>query len=169
MPVPRSPIRPRTFQPPRRGSNLGVYIALGFLPSVGLFWAAVLYSRGELPLDKLPSGTGDRLWVLGGLLVGLILAARLTLPPVHAVVSACERGMRLRGAVLRGKIPGSRMRALVEFPFLALGWAVTYPIRFLLLLAILALLILIAILTVQLFKPTFMADWLPSFIRSGPR
>lgn len=151
--------------PAKSGAPLGLYIALGILPTAGLVWAAILYHQGDLPLDKLPSGTGQRMAFLGGLLVALLIVARFTLPPVHALVSRSERGLRLRAAILRGKLPGNRGLSLVLLPLLAIAWGLTYPVRFLLLLAILALLVVIAILTVQLFQPDFLADWLPAFMR----
>jgi hypothetical protein len=146
----------------RRGRVVLMFALLNILPLGAMVYAAWKWWRGELPVERLPQGLGTHLALTGAALALLFLFAGWSLPLVHAVVKRVETGLARRRRVMDGTAKGNPFRAALMMPLLAFLWVVAYPVRFLMIAASLALVLLVVLGGVRLFLPDFLADYVPT-------
>jgi hypothetical protein len=139
---------------------LGLFLLANILPIVALGWIAIQHARGEFEIRALPPGTTETLIVLGVAVVLLFLVASVSLPAAHRVVTELECYMAYRKAILFGHTPGSRLLSLLLLPLLPIPYLVAWPIRLVLILISLALIAVILVFLVRLFRPDFLQDWI---------
>ncbi|HYC77978.1 MAG TPA: hypothetical protein VEI02_10155 [Planctomycetota bacterium] len=135
---------------------------LNVLPIAGFVWAGWKWSRGELPVERLPKGAGGNAIGVGAALALLFVVARWSLPTVHRVVKRVEVGMRRRRAIMDRTTKGNPFRAALMMPLLGALWTVAYPIRFALIAASLALAALVVVGGVRFFDPDFLTSCIPA-------
>ena len=138
------------------GQLLRMVLLWNLLPLVVLSALGVMWLRGEIQIEALPEGSGFNLGVLGGALVLLLLVASLSLPAAHGAVKRCQQGLAHRRAILAGKAEGSRVASLglilMGYPAYLLG----ILIRLVLILLSFALIAIVLVFGVKLFKPEFL-------------
>lgn len=142
-----------------RGGVLGLFLLVNILPIGGLVYAAFKWSRGELPVDKLPKGLGFHGGALAAALFALFVVARWSLPVVHAVVRWAEQGLGMRRRIVDGAQKGNPVRAVLMLPVYAALWVVAFPIRFAMIVVSFALIAAIVVGIARFFDPAFAVAW----------
>jgi len=161
-------------QPPRtRGRSAGLLLLVNIVPLTVLAVLGVMYAQGEIEIKKeeIPAGMTETLIMVGVILVGLFLAASISLPAAHDGVKSIEGRMRRGGRILRGHEAGSRVLVVLCWPFLAVTWSLAWVVRFILIVLSFALLAAMILALCRLRWPELgqdQIDWvleLPERIR----
>lgn len=146
-------------RPARSGKARRMLVNLLLLNALPLGVGAVLvvmWMRGEIEEFGLPPGMGETLAVIGIALGGLILVANLLLRFTHAAVTSVARTQRRCQAVRRGELEGNRFGAVLGWTSLVLPRVVLEGLRLLFVGAAFALIGVIVVYTVRLFRPEFL-------------
>jgi hypothetical protein len=166
MAVPGGERRGRASPERSSGGVFGPFLLANVLPIGALGFAAWKALRGEFPVEKLPKGLGAHLGAIALSIALLFVFARWSLPAVHATVRAAERGLKKRRRILSGEERGNRAAAFATAPFYAMLWAVSYPVRFVLIVLSLVLVAAVIVGVVRFARPDFVADYVPTLM--GP-
>ncbi len=140
-------------------SVLGLFLLLNVAPIAGVAYAAFKWTRGELPLDRIPRGMGAHIGAIAVAILLLFVFARWSLPVVHRVVKFAEGGMSLRRQVMDRDAKGNPVRAALALPFYWLLWIVAYPVRFVLMTISFVLIAVVVVGLVRFYDPNFAAAW----------
>ena len=146
---------------PRRTSKgpgrLWAVLLLVNLPALGaMVWIGVAQARGEIVMSEIPRGQEETLrWVVGSL-VALLVVASLLLPTIHRGVVELWKAGGTRVQILAGRQPGSRVGAFLALPLISAAHGATWAVRLVLILVSLALVGVVLVLLVRLFRPEFL-------------
>ena len=145
---------------PRGANALALFALFGAAPiAVAIYFFTLPKERQQQILDKVPEGAGGRALVAGGMVVALIVLARLALPAFHGACGALRTAMhwiQARGPVVR----------VLLFPVELVLWLLWFAFQMLYgldMLAIIACALGALLATVRIFYPTFLEHLVPQW------
>lgn len=137
-----------------------MFCLLNLIPLAAVIVLGILWYRGDIVFNQLPEGTGATLGILAGLLVVIFLVASFSIPISHDAVKAVGLALSRKRAIIKGQEEGSRILAVLLFPFNWIFLLFTALLRMLLMLLALVLMGVFGIFCVRLFKPEFLQEWI---------
>lgn len=165
--MPRSARRNKKARSFRR--TLGLLVLVNVVPLVIVAALGVMYARGELEIqeDQIPEGMGQTLAWVGGIFVGLLLVASVSLPAAHDAVKAIQGQLRRGGRVMRREEEGGRALVVLAWPFLVLLLPICWAARFALFVLSFVLIALLALFLARLKWPDLASEQINAVLSWG--